>query len=383
MLLLTLVLLLGIDLLAGILFIPVDLHDFRTTHPYYHHDLLPLRQQKTAWGPIRYEISTNSLGFRDFHSREVPLSRDNYRILLMGDSHTEGVGVSYENAFAGILQKNLAREGIEVLNASAVSYSPKLYYLKTRYLLEELGLEIDELFVFLDISDVQNEYAYESFLPYRFNTYLMLRYGMERWLREHSFIYYSVRKIWLSQKREAFYRQVTRSQIKHNNTVDLYYTFFKDLQNPELLNNPDFHTSVSAWYSDQSLYHRWGRKGTELMTFYMSKLVDLCRKHEIPITISVHPWRTQVRQGKVEDLHVRHWQSFARKKEVGFVNLYPLFVGQGEADSVIASNYIPRDNHWNAQGHQKVANQLLGIIIKNESLADFGVSIEQEGKAQD
>jgi lysophospholipase L1-like esterase len=374
MVLFALVLVVGIDLLAGLLLIPVDLHDFRSSHPYFHHSLLPMRKQATAWGPINYEMSTNSLGFRDFKPREMPLQSDKYRLLLMGDSHTEGVGVAYIESFAGTLQQSLKEEGIEVLNASAVSYSPKLYYLKTRYLLEELHLDFDALYVFLDISDVQNEYAYESFLPYRFNTFLQLQYGLERWFRENSFIYYSIRKIWLAQKREAFYRQVTQSQIEHNNTVDLYYTFFKDLQNPELLNNPDFHTSVSAWYSDRSLYRQWGRKGSEMMTFYMAKLVDLCYEYDIPITISVHPWRSQVREGVVEDLHVKHWQRFAAQNEVKFINLYSLFVGQGDADSVITANYIPQDNHWNAEGHRKVAEHLLKTIKKEASHAVAGMN---------
>lgn len=368
----TLLLLLGIDLLAGLLLIPLDLHDFRTYHPYFHHSLLPLRQQTTAWGPISYEVRTNSLGFRDFQTREVSLQSKKYRILLMGDSHTEGVGVAYKNSFAGILQQRLSGKGIEVLNAAAVSYSPKLYYLKTRYLLEEIGMDIDELYVFLDISDVQNEYAYESFLPYEFNAYLRLRFSLKRWFREHSFIYYSIRKIRLQRERKDFYEKVTQSRIKYNNTVDLYHTFFKDLENPELLNNPDFHTSVSEWYSDESLYFRWGKKGTDLMSFYMEKLVELCYQHEIQLTMSVHPWRTQIRRGETEDLHVQHWKNFAEQHQVSFINLYPLFVGQGPADTVIASNYIPKDNHWNETGHQKVATCLYNKITGEDwvQLAD-------------
>ena len=378
MLILILVFILGIDLLVGFFLIPVNLHDFRTSHSYFHHTLLPMRQQTTAWGPISYEIRTNSLGFRDLQCREVPLHSDQYRILLMGDSHTEGVGVAYEDSFAGIYQQRLSAQGIEVLNAAAVSYSPKLYYLKTRYLLEVIRMDFNELYVFLDISDVQNEYAYESFLPYHYNTYLQVCYGLERWFKEHSYIYYSLRQLWLERERNKFYQKVTQSQIEHNNTVDLYYTFFKDLQNPELLNNPDFHTSVSEWYSDESLYYRWGRKGTELMNFYMEKLVRLCQQHAIKLTISVHPWRTQVRQGEVEDLHVKHWQNFAWQHKINFINLYPLFVKEGNPDLIIAKNYIPQDNHWNAAGHRKVAERLFPIMTKDDAEQDFKAIVEKK-----
>ncbi|MDF9796354.1 hypothetical protein OKW21_001617 [Catalinimonas alkaloidigena] len=97
---------------------------------------------------------------------------------------------------------------------------------------------------------------------------------------------------------------MTHSRIEHHNTIDLYFTLFKDQQNSELLNNPDFHASVSAWYSGQSL-------------------------------------------------------------------LYPLFVGLGEADSTISSNNVPRDNDWNAEEHRKVTKHLIGIMTKDNTLADF------------
>ena len=75
---------------------------------------------------------TNSLGFRDRTVREIPLASKQKRILLIGDSFIEGMGVPYENSVAGILGESLKADATEVLNAAAVSYSPKLYFLKTR-----------------------------------------------------------------------------------------------------------------------------------------------------------------------------------------------------------------------------------------------------------
>ena len=84
----------------------------------------------------------------------------NHRLLLLGDSFVEGMGFSYGDTFAGRLAHELKAEGIEVLNGGTRSHSPKLYYLKLRYLTEVRGFKFDEVYVFVDISDIQDEIVY-------------------------------------------------------------------------------------------------------------------------------------------------------------------------------------------------------------------------------
>lgn len=361
LLLIILGLAIAIDIVAAWLFIPTHDHDFRVPHPYFHHGLLPNQSQTTHWGPIAYPIATNSLGFRDATPRQVPLTSDKYRIVFMGDSHTEAVGVPFDKSFTGRLQSSIDTTRVEILNAAAVSYSPKLYYYKTKYLLEEVKLDFDELFVFLDISDIQNEYAYEEFNP---SLIASQRIGpcIQRKLKQYSFLYYAIHKLYLEYQREKFYREISQELIDRNNTVDLYRTFFSHFHNEVLLNNPEFHTTISEWYSDESLYRRWGKQGIELMTIYMQKLADLCHRHRIPLTITVHPWRTQVRKGEVEDRHTQYWRSFAQKNDLRFISLYPLFVNELPAEEVIQANYIPDDNHWTTSGHQLVADKLFSFL---------------------
>jgi hypothetical protein len=77
----------------------------RTANNEYHHDLAP---------------NTNSLGFKDGSTRIVPLVRDGRRVLLIGDSFTEGVGVPFDQTFAGLLYQ-AGLEGtkkVEFLNAA-------------------------------------------------------------------------------------------------------------------------------------------------------------------------------------------------------------------------------------------------------------------------
>ena len=69
----------------------------------------------------------------------------------MGDSFTEGIRLNYEDTFVGLIEKELNKKNIEVLNGGRESYSPIIYWRKIKYLIEELGLDFDEVVLFIDI----------------------------------------------------------------------------------------------------------------------------------------------------------------------------------------------------------------------------------------
>ena len=62
----------------------------RVRDPVRHHALKPNCASMEHWGRDSYEFFTNSLGFRDEKIREVPLTDARPRILILGDSFTEG-----------------------------------------------------------------------------------------------------------------------------------------------------------------------------------------------------------------------------------------------------------------------------------------------------
>ena len=77
---------------------------------------------------------------------------------MMGDSFTEGVGYDFEKTFVGIVDKALSTKGMEVLNAGVIGYFPAIYFKKTEYLLETLKLKFNHMVLFLDISDIADEF---------------------------------------------------------------------------------------------------------------------------------------------------------------------------------------------------------------------------------
>jgi len=346
-----------LDFLAGLLFIGHDINAFRAPHFYYHHTLLPNQKIETTWDAEHYyTFITNSMGFRDSENRKVPLTSENKRIMLIGDSHTEGVGVEYEDSFAGILQDSLAERNTGLLNAAAVSYSPKLYYLKVKYLIEETGLDFDELIVCIDISDIQNELAYEDFEPGNPTNMKQLAFKLNKFFFNNSFVYHSTKKLVKQQKIDAFYEQAERSD--ENPKTDLYSGFFDEFHDSELLRNREFH-NIGLWYLDREIFEKWGREGLIKEKWYMAKLAELCHEKVIKLTIVVYPWPVQIAAGDLESIQVQFWKQFSDEYGTGFINLFPDFFEGAPEVNVVEEYYIPGDVHFNEKGHEMVAREIL------------------------
>ena len=85
----------------------------RIYHPVYDHGLSANFDGYDVWGEARYPLITDSLGFKDGSTREVQLKSTSRRILLIGDSFTEGIGQPFENTFAGLVEsrRKTSRQG--------------------------------------------------------------------------------------------------------------------------------------------------------------------------------------------------------------------------------------------------------------------------------
>ena len=114
-LLLTVVSLLGILVLEGVvrLIEPREVLRafFMTPDPVLHHKFIPngTGRHKTLEFDVRYAI--NSLGMRE---REVPRDKPagTHRILMLGDSFTEGNGVEVGDAFPAQIQAMIDADGL-------------------------------------------------------------------------------------------------------------------------------------------------------------------------------------------------------------------------------------------------------------------------------
>ena len=106
-----------------------------------------------------YTISTNDLGFRDEDT--LPLDRSKQYSIIIGDSFIEGVGLEYKDTIVGMLNQSLKSDSFEFLNAGVASYSSYIYLKKIKKIINEnKDLNIKDVIVFLDKSDISDDEAY-------------------------------------------------------------------------------------------------------------------------------------------------------------------------------------------------------------------------------
>jgi hypothetical protein len=126
-----------------------------------HHKFIPraVGHYKTTEFDVMYRI--NTLGLRNEEiDRAKPAGTR--RLLMLGDSFTEGDGVEFEETFSHRIQKMLDTtrlgEHWTVINAGVGSYAPLLEYLYLRH--EGLALHPDLVVLHLDLSDFFDDLQY-------------------------------------------------------------------------------------------------------------------------------------------------------------------------------------------------------------------------------
>jgi lysophospholipase L1-like esterase len=300
--------------------------DFRVAHEIYHHDLKPNVDVTARWGNVEYTLRTDDLGFRVAGATSSASRPSQRRLLVIGDSFVEGVGLAYEETFVAGLALRLAARGVEVSNAGVVSYSPSIYLRKTRFLVEERGLVLDAVLVLLDVSDVEDEAVY-----YRIASDGAITREGEGSMRDRVFDLVERNTLLLSSLR----------------------TLVRRLREGHAPPRPEdaLNRWRALWTHDDDAWREYGESGLALATERMDALARFLDGRGIRLAIAVHPWPDQIVRGDLESLQVRHWRAWAAERGATFIDLFPSFIGDRPAHEVLPAHFIAGDVHWNARGH--------------------------------
>jgi hypothetical protein len=324
----------------------------RIYDPVYDHGLAPDFDGYDVWGETRYRLVTNNLGFKDDAVRDVPLKKSSRRILLIGDSFAEAIGVNYENSFAGLLARaGAARpDKVEFLDAGVASYSPSIYYKKIKYLLER-GLEFDEVVLFSDSSDVEDEatsyFCIDDDPKYR--AYCTVPPGTV-------------------PPRPAVKRDFFIDHFAITNRLRIIVK--REIQS--LLGNrrraiETDHNRI-GWttpHPDPARYQPLGVEGGIARSLQnMQKLADLLAARGIPLTIVVYPWAQQIAQNDRDSRQVALWRDFCPTRCKAFVNLFPVFFAAADRDKDWYGRlYILGDDHFSAEGNRMLYEELAKRLL--------------------
>lgn len=328
----------GLTPLARPLLSPLRGRTYRMKSSAFHHGLRPFADTFDAWGPLAYSVRTNSLGLRDAEARTILLKPSGRRVLFIGDSFTEGPGYGYDRTFVGLIGRRLAPRGVEVLNAGVTSYHPGIYLRKVRHLLDGVGLGFEELVVYIDISDIQDETEYE-------------------------------------EKVDGSGRRVLRG--KNDGPLDEYAILLKirdfvadrttllDLAANRLRRlGPGYRLAAglsalgrarALWTLDEGLWKDYGEAGLMRAARHMDELGRLLKSRGIRLTVAVYPWPDQIARRDLPSKHEIFWRDWARLHGARFIDYFPRFM-EYPADETLRAFFIPGDVHWNAAGHRLVAD---------------------------
>jgi hypothetical protein len=320
--------------------------------PTYHHTLAPNFDGYDHWGDTRFKVHTDSLGFRDGRVRDVPASPSVRRVLLMGDSFTEAIGVDFEDSFAGMLYAaGMDRaDKIEFLNGGVISYSPVLYYRKIKFLIEH-GVHFDEVIVFSDESDVRDEatgYFCEDENP-----------SYQKYCRQ-SLPYYA---------RSDDFGSSLRRHFVVTDTIRVIVKFWIQGRLGNQKRNKLAPSSETAWvFSGVDAGNDYAPLGIdggiERSLANMQMLADLLKKNGVPMTIVVYPWPALLAAYDPENRQVTMWREFCARNCKKFINLFPAFNAEKAAHADWYERlYIFGDFHFSAGGNRLMFRELAKELL--------------------
>jgi hypothetical protein len=294
--------------------------------PVLHHDLAPNQDSERPWGNIVYRFRTDRYGFRTGECAGGESDRNKPAIFAVGDSFTEALGVNYEQSFVGLLACDAAKQGKAVWNLDVTSYSPTIYYRKIRAAAERLGIKPAEIFVFLDVSDIDDEA----------NVY---RVG------EDGTISSSLSYHWFDTGQFLLGNFAT---FRLGYDLWLKSTFSAA---------GSFGRERARWTFDPDLMKQWGRRGLDLAAKRMDQVVALCREWKCQITLIFYPWSDNVAARDRDSVQVRYWRDWAAARGVRFVDGFAPFFRE-PPDVTVAKYFIHGDTHFNATGHRLLFDEL-------------------------
>ena len=400
----TIVLFLLVDFFAGAWLLSIAKRElpkdqFRASHDIYHHTLKPNYNGIGYWGPDIYHVCTNGSAFKD-RCENVGKIEKSFDIGFIGDSFTEGVGMTYEDSFVGMVANHFP--SLKIANLGVVSYAPSIYLAKLKEFYKQ-GYSFKNIIVFIDIGDVQDEaLTYEVVNGKVLSRHEQLPEGFLPRLRRYAskllpltgFLWNKIKAYAQSYNTVISSEQATsiqttpvavsedKNQLQNSSLKPAIHSAFEshskvNTNAPAMPNAPIEEVSIyerdytrSSWtYNvNSSGYGLDGVKGTlEKMTRTMEELYELTRINGSTLSVGVYPWPGQIKFDVEDSLQVQVWKNFCTNRCKHFYNSFPEFFRRkaeiGE-DAVIYKYYMGGDMHFSVAGNKVIADTLIHTGIQ-------------------
>jgi lysophospholipase L1-like esterase len=349
---------LGVALAAGEMalrmvgFGPDELHLFRNNPSGRgSYRLRPNLSLSIPFNGVTIPVTTNSSGMRWREVQKAP-PPGKYRVAFVGDSFTFGQWADrIEDAFVGVADAMLGREGMEVLNFGVPGYG----LLDMELLIEEdvLGFRPDAIVI---VSYTGNDFL---------DTYL----GLGRYSVRPDGELMTNAEILKARIPESFRGSDLQARlVEHVRLARVAQSAWKWVRpaawfRPE--SRPEAYTSDLFW--SQSAYPAFARSAAVESIAALRRIASLCDSRRVRLLVASLPSVDQVRlvnaprRGYDSSLPQRHVLEFAANAGVPYVDLLPALAGAGRIEKL----YHVRDGHFTSAGHH-VAGERLARFVSAE-----------------
>lgn len=358
----------------------MDAKKFRCASNTFHHGFVPKGRGRNYTKEFRSVYLINSFGIRD---KEYTFERlpQTFRILVFGDSFTEGYGVNIEDTFSkhleALLNNYYVKPHFEVLNFGCASYSPILEYI----LLKEKGLRLkpDLVILFLDYSDFKDDFQYSSLAQFNSNKEPVSVRNPEAHMEKKQLE--DVFFIGFFKKHSVFFNYIYLKIKKNFQKRDVESPAQKipqvgDVQSDTLWM---FRDKIYDYDADNKQMQFEGTKeniknGMGLTLFYLTMFNRLLDANNINFLLVIYPYCHQIEGNCWPDgrgaLHLEQDKlyndfykyeeiinEFAVKNQITLLSLY-----NDMKDSKIGPLFYDIDGHFNKNGHQLIASELFEYL---------------------
>ncbi len=266
---------------------------------------------------------TNSLGLAE-EEIAAGKSEDEYRIIALGDSYTEGVGTSYDSTWIKVVEKSLTEsisgKKITTINAGISGSDPYFQYILLRESL--LQFKPDLVIVAINNSDVND---------------VLIRGGMERFQPDGSTVFSRKPPGWEWVYAISYiYRHIVHDVLQYN----LYLIKGDKVDSEEL-------------------------EAVEKIKESIEEFKRLSKEHNFDLLVAVHPQEWEM----IIERYVSNLDSLLADlkgdQEINLIDLLEQYLTNGIITKENASDFYWRlDSHHNTKGYEVMGLSIADKIIE-------------------
>ena len=279
----------------------------------------------------------------------------NKSIVFLGDSQTFGVGSDWKDTFIGILENKF--NDYNFYNLGVPSYSPTVYNYTLNQFQEIEKLNIEKIFVFIDLTDVSDEASRWDLSDGKPNLkkekiFYKKNIGFKKFKKENFKGIYLI-----SSKVRSFFRKIDIKNIKNEyRPVDGNPTGAYIYTNHDLLTGcKNENKKNKGWYCGGI------KNGLEKIEKNIVEISKTAKNLNSEFYIIIMPWPDTLNFGQTEFNWEKFNQNLCVKSNCNkLINLFPRFKRIKNQDSEwLKTIYLKNDIHLTRKGNEIVAEEIV------------------------